>query len=160
MRIRDSFIIRNRNVYVGTAGMPTTNIFKYGKGEGLYEIEQNSESDQMIVTRLRAYGSSRNLPNHYYADLGGVPFLNITGDYHEGSTDNGLSVMMEDSAYVGMFTDIISDNGSNIKHCRIRGSIDGYEFEGILELVKKDSSKSTTRLLAEGKEVCLSLIHI
>ena len=148
-----NFIIRNRNVYVGTAGMPTTNIFKYGKGEGLYEIEQNSESDQMIVTRLRAYGSNRNLPNHYYADLGGVPFLNITGDYHEGSTDNGLSVMMEDSTYAGMFTDIIYENGT-LKHCRIRGSIDGYIFSGELELVKKDATKSTTRLLAEGKEVC------
>lgn len=148
-----NFIIRNRNVYVGTAGMPTSNIFKYGKDKGLYEIEQNSESDQAIVTRLRAYGSNRNLPNHYYADLGSVPFLNITGDYHDGSTDSGLSVMMEDSVYAGMFTDIISDNGSNTKHCRIRGSIGGYEFDGTLELVKKNVTRSTTRLLAEGKEV-------
>lgn len=149
-----NFIIRDRNVYVGTAGVPTANIFKYGKDKGLYEIEQNSESDQAIVTRLRAYGSNRNLPNHYYADLGSIPFLNITGDYHAGSTDSGLSVMMEDSVYAGMFTDIISDNGSNIKHCRIRGSIDGYEFDGNVELVKKDSTKSTTRLLVEGKAVC------
>lgn len=149
-----NFIIRDRNVYIGTAGVPTANIFKYGKDKGLYEIEQNSESDQAIVTRLRAYGSNRNLPNHYYADLGSIPFLNITGDYHDGSTDSGLSVMMEDSVYAGMFTDIISDNGSNIKHCRIRGSIDGYEFDGVVELVKKDSTKSTTRLLVEGKAVC------
>ena len=149
-----NFIIRDRNVYVGTAGVPTANIFKYGKDKGLYEIEQNSESDQAIVTRLRAYGSNRNLPNRYYADLGSIPFLNITGDYHDGSTENGLSVMMEDSVYAGMFTDIISDNGSNIKHCRIRGSIDGYEFDGNVELVKKDSTKSTTRLLVEGKAVC------
>lgn len=149
-----NFIIRDRNVYVGTAGVPTANIFKYGKDKGLYEIEQNSESDQAIVTRLRAYGSNRNLPNRYYADLGSIPFLNITGDYHEGSTDSGLSVMMEDSVYAGMFTDIISDNGSNMKHCRIKGSIDGYEFDGEVEIVKKDSTKSTTRLLAEGKEVC------
>ena len=146
-----NFIIRNRNVYVGTAGVPTTNVFKYGKGKGLYEIEQNSESDQMIVTRLRAYGSNRNLPNRYYADLGSIPFLNITGDYHESSTENGLSVMMEDSVYVGMFTDIVYNNGSNIKHCRIRGRIDGYEFDGKLELVKQDAIKSTTRLLVEEK---------
>ena len=146
-----NFIIRNRNVYVGTAGVPTTNVFKYGKGKGLYEIEQNSESDQMIVTRLRAYGSNRNLPNRYYADLGSIPFLNITGDYHESSTENGLSVMMEDSVYVGMFTDIVYNNDSNIKHCRIRGRIDGYEFDGKLELVKQDAIKSTTRLLVEEK---------
>lgn len=146
-----NFIVRNRNVYVGTAGVPTTNVFKYGKGKGLYEIEQNSESDQMIVTRLRAYGSNRNLPSRYYADLGSIPFLNITGDYHESSTENGLSVMMEDSVYVGMFTDIVYNNGSNIKHCRIRGRIDGYEFDGKLELVKQDAVKSTTRLLVEEK---------
>ena len=146
-----NFIIRNRNVYVGTAGLPTGNIFKYGKGNGLYEIEQNSESDQMIITRLRAYGSNRNLPNRYYADLGSIPFLNITGDYHESSTENGLSVLMEDSVYVGMFTDIVYNNGSNIKHCRIRGRIDSYEFDGNLELVKKDAVKSTTRLLVEEK---------
>ena len=146
-----NFIVRNRNVYVGTAGVPTTNVFKYGKGKGLYEIEQNSESDQMIVTRLRAYGSNRNLPNRYYADLGSIPFLNITGDYHESSTENGLSVMMEDSVYVGMFTDIVYNNGSNIKHCRIRGRIDSYEFDGKLELVKQDAIKSSTRLLVEEK---------
>lgn len=146
-----NFIIRNRNVYVGTTGVPTTNVFKYGKGKGLYEIEQNSESDQMIITRLRAYGSNRNLPNRYYADLGSIPFLNITGDYHESSTENGLSVMMEDSVYVGMFTDIVYNNGSNIKHCRIRGRIGGYEFGGKLELVKQDAVKSTTRLLVEEK---------
>ncbi len=149
-----NFIIRNRNVYIGTAGVPTTNVFKYGKGKGLYEIEQNSESDQMIVTRLRAYGSNRNLPNRYYAELGSIPFLNITGDYHDGSTENGLSVLMEDSVYAGMFTDIVYDNGASVKHCRIRGRIDGYEFEGKLELVKKDAVKSTTRLLVEGKAVC------
>lgn len=149
-----NFIIRDRNVYVGTAGMPTTKIFQYGKGKGLYEIEQNSESEQSIITRLRAYGSNRNLPSHYYADLGSIPFLNITGDYHDGSTDNELSVMMEDSVYAGMFTDIVYDNGASVKHCRIRGSIDGYEFDGEVELAKKDSTKSTTRLLVEGKEVC------
>ena len=146
-----NFIIRDRNVYVGTAGVPTANIFKYGKDKGLYEIEQNSESDQAIVTRLRAYGSNRNLPNHYYADLGSIPFLNITGDYHDGSTENGLSVLMEDSVYAGMFTNIVYNNGSNIKHCRIRGRIDGYEFDGKLELVKQDAVKSTTRLLVEEK---------
>ena len=65
-----NFVVRGRNVYVGTAGLPTANVFKYGKGNGLYEIEQNSESDQKVITRLRAYGSDKNLPSHYYADLG------------------------------------------------------------------------------------------
>lgn len=73
-----NFIIRNRCVYVGTAGVSTQNIFKYGLGKGLYEIDQNADSDQSIITRLRAYGSEKNLPEHYYADLGIKYKANIT----------------------------------------------------------------------------------
>ena len=62
-----NFIIRGRVIIVGTAGVFTANTFKYGKGNGLYEIERIGESDQQIVTRLRAYGSEDNLPSHYYS---------------------------------------------------------------------------------------------
>lgn len=65
-----NFVIRGRNIYVGTAGVMTDGIFKYGLGKGLYKVDQNADSDQSIITRLRAYGSERNLPDHYYADLG------------------------------------------------------------------------------------------
>ena len=73
-----NFIVRNRCVYVGTAGVMTQNIFKYGLGKGLYEVDQNADSDQSIITRLRAYGSEKNLPDHYYADLGIKYKANIT----------------------------------------------------------------------------------
>lgn len=63
-----NFIVRGRSVYVGTAGISTANIFKYGRNNGLYEIEQNAESDQLVATRLRAYGSTKNLPSRYYAE--------------------------------------------------------------------------------------------
>lgn len=73
-----NFIVRGRNVYVGTAGVLAKNIFKYGLGKGLSELIQNADSEQQIVTRLRAYGSEKNLPSHYYADLGVKYFCNIT----------------------------------------------------------------------------------
>lgn len=73
-----NFIVRGRNVYVGTTGIQANHIFKYGLGEGLYEIVQNADSDQSVVTRLRAYGSEKNLPSHYYADLGVKYVANIT----------------------------------------------------------------------------------
>lgn len=73
-----NFIVRGRNVYVGTTGIQANHIFKYGLGNGLYEIVQNADSDQSIVTRLRAYGSEKNLPSHYYADLGVKYVANIT----------------------------------------------------------------------------------
>ena len=77
-----NFIVRGRNVYVGTAGVLAKNIFKYGLGKGLSELIQNADSEQQIVTRLRAYGSEKNLPSHYYADLGTKYFSNITEIEH------------------------------------------------------------------------------
>lgn len=73
-----NFIVRGRNVYVGTTGIQANHIFKYGLGNGLYEIVQNADSDQSVITRLRAYGSEKNLPSHYYADLGVKYVANIT----------------------------------------------------------------------------------
>ncbi len=73
-----NFIVRGRNVYVGTAGVTIGHMFEYGRGNGLYEIEQNADSEQKVITRLRAYGSEKNLPSHYYADLGVKYVANIT----------------------------------------------------------------------------------
>lgn len=73
-----NFIVRGRNIYVGTTGIEAGHIFSYGLGKGLYEIVQNADSDQSVITRLRAYGSEKNLPSHYYADLGIKYVANIT----------------------------------------------------------------------------------
>lgn len=73
-----NFIVRGHNIYVGTAGVLANHIFKYGLGEGLSEIVQSADSEQQVITRLRAYGSEKNLPPHYYADLGVKYFCNIT----------------------------------------------------------------------------------
>lgn len=66
------YTISGRTLTIGAAGIPAGHLFKYGKGNGLYEIEQNAEADQAIVTRLRAYGSTRNLPHRYYNSLTGA----------------------------------------------------------------------------------------
>lgn len=73
-----NFIVRGRNIYVGTTGIEAGHIFSYGLGKGLYEIVQDADSDQSVITRLRAYGSEKNLPSHYYADLGIKYVANIT----------------------------------------------------------------------------------
>lgn len=69
-----NFIIRGRRIIIGTSGIPTDNLFEYGKGNGLVSIQRSAESDQNIITRLRAYGSERNMPARYYNKLStGVP---------------------------------------------------------------------------------------
>lgn len=64
-----NFVVRGRVVVVGATGYYTPKDFKYGKGNGLYELERIGDSSQQITTRLRAYGSTTNLPSRYYANL-------------------------------------------------------------------------------------------
>lgn len=75
-----NFIIRGRKVIIGTEGIAVDKLFSYGKGNGLVSIEKNAEADQKIITRLRAYGSTKNMPPRYY--------------YREGSSvvPNNLSI--------------------------------------------------------------------
>ena len=72
------YIIRGRTITIGAPGIVVDNLFKYGKGNGLYEIERTAESDQQIVTRLRAYGSEKNMPPRYYANLGTTYYGTVT----------------------------------------------------------------------------------
>lgn len=66
------YTIHDRTITIGAAAVPAGHIFKFGKDNGLYEVKQTAESDQAIVTRLRAYGSTTNLPHRYYNKLKGV----------------------------------------------------------------------------------------
>lgn len=64
-----NFIIRGRVITIGTKGIEPENIFKYGKGNGLFKLQRTEDESQEIITRLRAYGSTRNLPVRYYNTL-------------------------------------------------------------------------------------------
>lgn len=90
-----NFITRGRNVFVGTAGLPTSHIFEYGKGCGLRRIEKNADSEQAITTRLRAYGSSKNLPNRYYATLNLQAFAAVSSIESKGQSDGNYSIQAQ-----------------------------------------------------------------
>lgn len=66
---KSNFTIRGRVITIGTAGAVLDNVFEYGKGKGLNQITKTSDSRQKIITRLRVYGSTRNLPYRYYNKL-------------------------------------------------------------------------------------------
>ncbi|PXV66884.1 hypothetical protein CLV62_104145 [Dysgonomonas alginatilytica] len=73
-----NFIVRNRTITIGTAGMAVGKVFGYGKGKGLYDIQQTTNEDALIITRLRAYGNTRNIPNRYYNKIkkaNGQPYI-------------------------------------------------------------------------------------
>ncbi len=66
---KSNFIIRGRTITIGTAGNVIDEVFEYGKGKGLNKITRIADSEQQIITRLRVYGSTRNLPLRYYNKL-------------------------------------------------------------------------------------------
>ncbi len=72
-----NFIQRGNVIVAGINGVFTSSTFRYGKGNGLYEIERIADSSQQIVTRLKAYGSETNLPIRYYAELNMQVFGNV-----------------------------------------------------------------------------------
>lgn len=116
-----NFITRNREVFVDTSGLLMQSTFKYGAAFGLVEINQDAESDQKIVTRMRAYGSEKNLPNRYYATLNmevwadftdTIQILDHTSWYAADIKLGGLNVEKA-SAY---FTNHISDGQGSSRY--------------------------------------------
>lgn len=116
-----NFITRNREVFVDTSGLLMQNTFKYGAAFGFVEINQDAESDQKIVTRMRAYGSEKNLPNRYYATLNmevwadfadTIQLLDHTAWYAADIKLGGLNVEKA-SAY---FTNHISDGQGSSRY--------------------------------------------
>jgi hypothetical protein len=83
-----NFIVRGKVIVVGTVGVVTNRKFRYGKGNGLYEIERIGDSDQKIITRLRAYGAETNIPIRYYATLNAIPYATVTEIRETGTNDN------------------------------------------------------------------------
>lgn len=130
-----NFIVRGRDLCIGTAGLPTTDIFRYGKGKGLYEIERTADSEQAIVTKLFAYGSSKNLPTRYYANLNAVCFLTITGveeNGNDGTQDNYLLSYVGDADVYGMFRNRTSTDNGFYCTVGVRLSVTGDVTETLL----------------------------
>lgn len=66
------FSVRGRVITIGVSGTDHTYIFEYGKGNGLYELSRIARSDEPVITRLRCYGSTRNIPNGYKKGVGSI----------------------------------------------------------------------------------------
>lgn len=144
-----NFITRGRNVYVGTAGVPTSIIFQYGKGRGLYEIEQNADPEQSVTTRLRAYGSTKNLPNRYYATLNLQVFGNIKYVTHlttTGVTTVYIYTDLEYSRAALYFTS--RDNGAGYYNVSVR--IGGTTIKAIVRASTKPAYEGKCEVFVNG----------
>ncbi|SBV91895.1 hypothetical protein [uncultured Dysgonomonas sp.] len=130
-----NFIIRNRTITIGTSGYAVGAVFGYGKGNGLYDIQQNTNQDAKIITRLRAYGSTRNLPNRYYnklKDESDQPYISESA-YIPNLMLPDFPVVQNDPKRVYLESDNIAEYGVRYGHVYFDGSDDNTEIYPSLE---------------------------
>ena len=94
------FTIKDRRITIGAPGVPAAHVFRYGKGNGLYEIERSGENDQEIVTRLRAYGSTRNMPIRYYQRLSGFRAKDTIAKISDVNTPTLKTVRLTNMSFI------------------------------------------------------------
>jgi hypothetical protein len=63
---KTNFIIRGRKIFIGGQGELIANKFSYGIGKGLISLERTIDDSKELITRLRAYGNTTNMPTSYY----------------------------------------------------------------------------------------------
>lgn len=80
------YVIRGRHIYIGTAGSSLETTFRYGIGNGLKTIERSVDESDSLVTRLRAYGNTTNLPANYYKNIDMRVYAPIYEIYHVSTT--------------------------------------------------------------------------
>ena len=88
---KTNFIIRGRNILIGGTGDVIANKFCYGIGKGLLSFEMAIDDSKELITRLRAYGNTTNMPTSYYKWVGmGYEIANLYGMYKikDLSSDN------------------------------------------------------------------------
>lgn len=54
-------------LHFGKVGSTHANTFEYGKGKGIYQLTRQNVSSSNLVTRLKVFGSSRNITSKYRA---------------------------------------------------------------------------------------------
>lgn len=83
-----NFVIIDRCLYLGSNGRVVNQQFRYGRSEdgtgidtshGLFKIERNTDDSQAVVTRLRAYGSEKNMQHRYYQNVAMTCFIPVGG---------------------------------------------------------------------------------
>ena len=84
-----NFFISKRNVKIGYPEESLDHTFYYGKNNGLYQIERDVNADEVVVTRLYAYGGERNIPDDYNkrdSDFSGKKNLMLPGYLETGKS--------------------------------------------------------------------------
>lgn len=131
-----NFTVSNKTVKVGFPPVVVKHTFNYGINNGLYKIERNVNSDEAVITRLKAYGSDRNIPKDYNklsTDI--VPKKNLM---LPGYKETGIDYIDSDNI------SIYGIRPQSVVFDDIYPSIEGVEVDGIGRIDEIVSAEQVT----------------
>lgn len=150
---KTEFWVIGKTIHFTTKGTASGLTFEYGKGKGLYDIRRSNKDGSSIITRLYAFGSTRNIPSNYRSYSNRLKIPAATGTYLEsGVAEYGViegvvtfddiypkrigTVSAVDGADVFKFTDsgmdfdvnaqLLPDAAAKVQF--LTGLLAGYEF--------------------------------
>lgn len=130
-----------RTVTVGATAQVTAYTYEYGKDNGLLKLKRVLDTDKTIVTRLRVYGSDKNMPYRYYNNKGFIsesmymPYLMLPA-VREHQAGDGHDVYL--------LSDNVDDYGIIDAEIHFDGSGDNEEIYPTLEGMTAEDAGVTT----------------
>lgn len=160
-----NFVIRGRKIVIGSVGTAIDHEFTYGINKGLKNITSSTSENSAIITRLRAYGSTRNIPYRYYNKL----YKNSSGvvKYFKDKPGSGWTLLISESMYmpnlmlpmfrdsslIGTKGDLYDEDGVLCGEYRLGGTIgkDAY-IESVKGVEKYGVNEGTVFFDTEDEE--------
>ena len=160
-----NFVIRGRKIVIGGVGTAIDHEFTYGINKGLKNITTSTSENSAIITRLRAYGSTRNIPYRYYNKL----YKNSSGvvKYFKDKPGSGWTLLISESMYmpnlmlpmfrdsslIGTKGDLYDEDGVLCGEYRLGGTIgkDAY-IESVKGVEKYGVNEGTVFFDTEDEE--------
>lgn len=153
-----AYYFRGTTIVIGGASVVADHIFRYGKNNGLYEVERTSDENQEIVTRLFAYGSEQNLPLNYYANLGRMMY--IPGERDAKTADNVTTYALNTNVVLYAVQPAVKSGavltlryGNDTVGATLEGRTDQYGTYAYLKFVKDGSGSDESFYNALGTGV-------
>lgn len=67
-----NFTVSGRMLTIGVKPVEAGKVFMWGKDGGLDGVDVSGDSSQQVITRVRVYGSTKNMPERYYNKMSGA----------------------------------------------------------------------------------------
>lgn len=142
--------IRKNYISIGEVVEVENNSLRYGKGNGLIKIERSTESSQMLINRLRAYGSERNLPTRYYTDVYDPWYKIPCVDVYTGNYPSSVDYYFPDDYIIG--NGVLTKEALRGRNFKVRFGLDHTDAVFSARYVTKDYLQDSEYVLKLNNE--------